>query len=267
MNPHGISSDSEPTRMPAIFIAHGSPFTLDDPAWMHEWRMWARSIPRPKSILVISAHWEESPITLGATETMPLYYDFYGFPAKYYKVTYPAPGAPSLANRVRQLLENSQPVAQDESRGLDHGAFVPLIAMYPKADIPVLQMSLPTMDANTLLEVGRTLAPLRDEGVLIIGSGFLIHNMRMIDWHANAPVPWAKEFDDWIAEVLIRQKMDALVEYKAIAPNVKTVLPTHEHFVPVLVAQGTDLDEPSPITFPVEGFVYGSFTKRSVQFG
>src|SRR2546427_3740559 len=137
--------DQSPGRMPVIFVAHGSPLLLDDTEWVEELKEWAQLMPRPKSILMLSAHWEQRPITLGATRTVPLVYDFYGFPAKYYEVRYPAEGAPDLARRVRELLGKTQPVADDEKRGLDHGAYVPLVAMYPEADVPVLQVSLPTM--------------------------------------------------------------------------------------------------------------------------
>src|SRR6267143_3121020 len=117
--------------MPSIFLAHGSPLLLDDAGWVAELRQWAQALPRPESILMLSAHWERKPVTLGATRSVPLVHDFYGFPAKYYKVTYPAPGAPGLAGRVRDLLGKTQPVAEAPDRGLDHGAYVPLVAMYP----------------------------------------------------------------------------------------------------------------------------------------
>jgi 4,5-DOPA dioxygenase extradiol len=224
-------------RMPAIFLAHGSPFLLDDAEW------------------------------IGATRTVPLVYDFYGFPEHYYRVTYPAPGAPELALRVRELLGERQPVAESD-RGLDHGAYVPLIAMYPDADIPVLQVSLPTLDAPTLLELGRALAPLRREGVLIVGSGFLTHNLRAMDMRPDAPAPaWAREFDAWSADVLLRQDADALVDYRNRAPGVRQALPTHEHFVPAVAALGAAVEEAGPVRFPITGFAYGSMTKRSVQFG
>jgi 4,5-DOPA dioxygenase extradiol len=162
---NNIIRNKQSETMPANFLAHGSPLTLDDQDWMSEWRKWAKSIPKPDSILMISAHWEQNPITLSATETIPLYYDFYGFPREYYEVKYPAPGAPKLAERVKQLLASKYPIKQDEKRGLDHGAFVPLIGMYPEADIPVLQISLPTMDPEILLNLGELLAPLREENV------------------------------------------------------------------------------------------------------
>ncbi len=252
--------------MPSIFLAHGSPFLLDDDGWVAELRRWADAMPRPKSVLMISAHWERAPVTLGATRTVPLVYDFYGFPSRYYDVKYAAPGAPELAQRVRALLDG--PVGEDSERGLDHGAYVPLVAMYPKADIPVLQLSIPTMDPASLLALGRALTPLRKEGVLLVGSGFLTHNMRAIDGRSHAKPPsWASEFDAWTEDVLSRRDADALVDYRARAPGVKIALPTHEHFVPVVVAMGASLDRSESAKFPVGGFAYGAFTKRSVQFG
>ena len=254
--------------MPVVFLAHGSPFLLDDAEWIAELKGWAHALPRPRSILMISAHWEERPITVGATSTVPLIYDFYGFPAKYYAVTYPAPGAPELAARVRALLAGSGPVAEDSGRGLDHGAYVPLVAMYPGADIPVLQLSLPTLEAPPLLALGKALAPLRDEGVLIVGSGFLTHNLAAWDRRPQPVTPaWAADLDAWAADVLARQDIDALLAYRRRAPGVREALPTHEHFVPVIVALGAASVAPSSVSFPITGFYGGSLTKRSVQFG
>lgn len=142
------------------------------------------------------------------------------------------------------------------------------MGMSPDADIPVLQISLPSMDPKKLFELGQTLAPLREENVLIIGSGFLTHNLRTLNWHVDSTgEKWAKEFDDWIKDNLIKQNIDNLLEYREQAPNVQLALPTHEHFVPVLVTQGTNIDGNENISFPIEGFTFGTFTKRSVQFG
>ena len=269
-----MSNQHDPTqaagaKMPAIFLAHGSPLLLDDTGWMSELSRWAKAMPRPKAILMISAHWVDAPVTLGATKTVPLLYDFYGFPQRYFDVKYPSPGAPELAKRVHTLLDDSAsgPVAHSD-RGLDHGAYVPLLAMYPEADVPVLQMSIPTMDPKALLALGRALAPLRREGVLVVGSGFLTHNMHAIDFAGASAVPaWASEFDAWSKDVLERRDVDALAGYRQLAPGVRTALPTHEHFVPVLVSAGASIDEAEPVSFPIAGFAYGSFTKRSVQFG
>lgn len=253
--------------MPAIFAAHGAPILLDDAVWMGELAAWAASLPRPQSILMISAHWERRPTTLGATRTVPLVHDFYGFPEKYYRTRYAAPGAPGLAARVRGLLRRAGSGCADApDRGLDHGAYVPLVAMYPAADVPVLQVSMPRLDAGELLELGRALAPLRDEGVLVFGSGFLTHNMN----YAFRPVtpPWAREFDGWAADVLSRLDFEALVDFRERAPAVRTALPTWEHFAPVLVAAGAAADERSRVEFPISGFwMDGAFAKRSVQFG
>lgn len=252
--------------MPSIFLAHGAPPLLDDALWMGELRSWADAMPRPKAVLMISAHWEKRPVSLGATTPVPLIYDFYGFPERYYTTQYPAPGAPELARRVTELL-SGQPVQDAPERGLDHGAYVPLLAMYPNADIPVLQMSIPTMDPKELIALGRALAPLRDEGVLIVGSGFLVHNLRAMR-PGMATIPsWAAEFDAWAGQALERRDVDALVEYRRIAPGVDMALPTHEHFVPVLVALGASLGRTEAVTFPIMGNWYGAFTKRSVQFG
>jgi len=267
--PRESKDDMKPNteRMPSIFVAHGAPPLLDDARWMAELSAWADAMPRPAAVLMISAHWLDQPVTLSATRTVPLVYDFYGFPKRFYELTYAAPGAPELARRVRELVGASQPVADDGERGLDHGAWVPLMAMYPRADVPVLQMSIPTMDPTALLELGRTLAPLRNEGVLVFGSGFLTHNMRSLDFAGGAPPAWATEFDAWAADALARRDVDALATYRERAPAVRMALPTHEHFVPVLVAAGASLQHSERVQFPIEGFAFGSFTKRSVQFG
>ena len=260
--------EGNPGRMPAVFLAHGSPLLLDDARWVGELRAWARALPRPRAVLMISAHWLDRPVTVGATTTAPLVYDFHGFEARHYAVKYPAPGAPDLARRVRELLSAAGPVADDPARGLDHGAYVPLVAMYPDADVPVLQMSIPTMEPAPLVELGRRLAPLRDEGVLVVGSGFLTHNLAAFEPDADArPPAWASEFDAWAGDSLARRDADALVAYRERAPGVRMALPTHEHFVPVLVALGASVGVSEDVGFPVTGFTYGSFTKRSVQFG
>lgn len=253
--------------MPVIFAAHGAPVLLDDAAWMAELAAWAVALPRPKAILMVSAHWEQRPATLGATRTVPLVYDFYGFPKRYYETRYRAPGAPALAPRVRELLAaKGIPVTDDPARGLDHGAYVPLVAMYPEADVPVLQISMPVLDPGALFGLGQALAPLREEGVLVFGSGFLTHNMR----YAFRPgIPsWAREFDAWAADALSRLDVDALLDFKSRAPAAETALPTWEHFAPVLVAAGAVAEERPRASFPITGFwMDGAFTRRSVQFG
>jgi len=267
------SKGNEGGRMPVIFAAHGAPVLLDDGVWMGELAAWAKAMPRPKGILMVSAHWEERPVTLGATRTVPLVYDFTGFPARYYQTRYPAPGAPWLASRVHQLLRGTANhgvhgiASTDEpERGLDHGAYVPLVPMYPDADVPVLQLSMPGLVPEELYAMGRALAPLRDEGVLVFGSGFLTHNMR----YAFRPgIPqWARDFDDWAADALSRFDVDALMDFRDRAPSAQVALPTWEHYAPLLVAAGAVADGQPRTTFPISGFwMEGAFTKRSVQFG
>jgi 4,5-DOPA dioxygenase extradiol len=252
-------------RMPVVFLAHGAPPLFDDHVWLSELGEWSKKLPRPRSIVVLSAHWEARPAAIGAVERKPLVYDFSGFPQRYYRFEYPSPGAPELAARVREVLSAKDIAHVDEpERGLDHGVYCPLAGMYPSADVPVLQMSLPGLDPKALLAFGRALAPLSDEGVLVIGSGFLTHNLRMM---GQGITPWAKEFDHWAEETLAKRDVDALADFRARAPGAALAHPTHEHFAPVLVTAGAAAElGRSDVTFPITGFWNGmAFTKRSVQ--
>ncbi len=189
--------------IPALYLSHGAPPLVDDALWVSQLASWARELPTPSAILVVSAHWEAAPLTIGSTTTeTPLTYDFWGFPQRYYEVTYDAPGAPDLAARVEALMPDNEPVAHDPDRRLDHGAYVPLTVMYPDATIPVLQISMPTLDPQRLLHLGERLRPLRDEGVLIIGSGFTTHGLPFLDDPSPdaRPPDWSTEFDAWARE-------------------------------------------------------------------
>ncbi|MER7625755.1 class III extradiol ring-cleavage dioxygenase [Streptomyces sp. NPDC126503] len=255
--------------MPALYLSHGAPPLADDPVWPGELAAWSAALPRPTAILMVSAHWEEAPLALGATATVPLVYDFWGFPEHYYRVRYPAPGAPGLAASVRKLLRApGTPVQDIPDRGLDHGAYVPLVEMYPGADVPVLQISLPTLDPRRLMDIGRALAPLRDEGVLIVGSGFFTHNLAALR-HQGGGVPgWSAEFDAWGREALAAQDVDALLDFRHTSPAGRLAHPRTEHFAPLFVAMGAadaagDLDRGRSV---VDGFWMG-LAKRSVQFG
>lgn len=254
--------------MPVVFIAHGAPPLLDDASWKAELAAWSKAMPKPKAILSLSAHWEAHPIAIGATTAIPLVYDFYGFPQHYYEIQYRAPGAPELAARVRELLTGKSIAFVDEpTRGLDHGTYVPLMSMYPEAEIPVLQVSIPGLDPQRLYDFGRALAPLRNEGVLIAGSGFLTHNMRALG-EPRTPA-WAQEFDDWSKDVLTRRDVDALVDFKKRSPSARLAHPREEHFAPVISAAAAAIDGGGEATFPVTGFwkMAPAFTRRSVQFG
>ena len=254
-------------RLPALYLGHGAPPLLEDPIWPGQLASWAGSLPRPTAVLMVSAHWEAAPLTITGVATVPLVYDFWGFPEHYYRLQYPSPGAPELAARVRALLEGSLPVAEDAGRGLDHGAYVPLMCMWPEADVPVLQVSMPSLDAAELLRIGRLLAPLRDEGVLIIGSGFLTHGLPFIDRSLadDDPPAWSAEFDHWAAERIAERDVDGLLDYRHRAPALRYAHPTVDHLVPLFVALGASIDSPGTIDTPIEGY-WWNLSKRSFQF-
>ncbi|QIX25679.1 dioxygenase [Nocardioides sp. JQ2195] len=253
------------TTMPALYIGHGAPPLLDDPVWSGQLAAWAKDLPRPKAILIVSAHWESAPVSLTASGA-PLVYDFGGFAPKYYQMTYQTPDASALAKRVAAMMPDNEPVHQHRSRGLDHGAWVPLKIMYPEADIPVLQMSLPTEDPYKLLKLGERLRPLRDEGVLIIGSGFLTHGLPFLkDWSIEAAAPgWSKDFDHWAGEALQRGDIDELAAYKSKAPGMPYAHPTVEHYIPLFITLGAARKADDPGDQKIDGYWMG-LSKRSLQ--
>jgi len=253
--------------MPALYIGHGAPPLLDDPTWSGELREWAADLPRPAAILVVSAHWESAPVSLSAAgAATPLVYDFGGFAERYYRERYETPDASTLAGQVAALMPDTEPVHQHPSRGLDHGAWVPLKIMYPEADVPVLQMSLPTHDPERLLELGRRLRPLRDQGVLIVGSGFLTHGLPFLtEFRLDAPPPgWSSDFDLWAAEALARGDVDELAAYSSKAPGMPYAHPTVEHFTPLFVTLGAAEDPATPPEQRIDGYWLG-LAKRSLQ--
>ena len=252
-------------KTPALYIGHGAPPLLDDPLWSSQLATWANELERPSAILVVSAHWESAPLTIGSTSGQtPLIYDFGGFAPKYYNLQYRAPGAPDLAARIKGLM--SEHVAEQPNRGLDHGAYVPLLKMFPNADIPVLQMSIPTQDPEKLFKIGQQLAPLRDEGVLIIGSGFLTHGLPFLrDFSIDATPPgWSVEFDLWAQEVLSRGSVDELMNYKALAPGMPYAHPTVEHFAPIFITLGAATQADAAPDTAIDGYWMG-LSKRSFQ--
>jgi len=251
--------------MPALYIGHGAPLLLDDPIWSAEIAAITKKFEKPKAILIVSAHWESAPISISsATAGTPLVYDFGGFAQKFYEMTYETPDATALAARIAAMMPDNEPL-HESRRGLDHGAWVPLKIMYPDADIPVLQMSMPTSDPGKLIQIGKRLQPLRDEGVLIIGSGFMTHGLPFLrDFSINAAVPgWSSDFDQWAADALSRGDVDALASYKDLAPAVKYAHPTVEHFTPLFVTLGAATNPESISETLVEGFWMG-LSKRSL---
>ncbi|MDV2475335.1 dioxygenase [Rhodococcus zopfii] len=253
--------------MPALFLSHGAPPLVDSELWVSQLQRWAADLPRPTAILVVSAHWESAPLAIGATTTgTPLVYDFGGFPQRFYEVTYTSPGAPGLARQVAALMPDNEPVVQQPHRGLDHGAYVPLTVMYPDADIPVLQISLPTLDPRRLLHLGERLRPLREQGVLIIGSGFTTHGLPFLrDPRPEAAAPgWSAEFDAWAGERFAAGDIEALLDFRTRAPGMPYAHPTVEHFAPLFVTLGASNDPEQTAKQVIDGFWMG-LAKRSIQ--
>lgn len=247
--------------LPSLFVSHGAPFTLDDPQWLGDLFAWARSMPKPRAILVVSAHWEQAPVAIsGAAAGTPLYYDFSGFHPRYKTLPYATPDATDLARRLTGLLGRT-PVHEFTDRGLDHGAFIPLMAMYPAADVPVVQVSMPSLAPGALLELGAALRPLRDEGVLVLGSGFMTHSFAVFRRPELAAVTAA--FDEWAVDALARGDVDALADYGHKAPGAAVAHPTADHFVPLLLTLGA-ADDPGSAVSAIDRMVMGNST-RSVQ--
>lgn len=228
--------------LPSLFISHGSPMLALEPgASGPALARLAASLPRPRAVLVVSAHWESPGMLVGNAAQPDTWHDFYGFPPALYAVDYPAPGAPQLAEEVLAQLRAAGLEAQlDPQRPRDHGAWVPMRLMYPQADIPVLQVSLPSrLGPAFQQQVGRALAGLRESGVLLVGSGSITHNLRELDWHAGPEsiTPWALEFRDWMAERLASDDEAALLNYRRQAPYAERSHPSDEHLLPLYFAR------------------------------
>jgi 4,5-DOPA dioxygenase extradiol len=254
--------------LPALYLSHGAPPLFDDPLWLRQLFGWAQSLPKPRSILIVSAHWETAPLAVSAPAAgTPLVYDFGGFHPRYYTMRYPTPDATALADQVAGLMSSAEPVHRHPARGLDHGAWVPLMAMYPLADVPVLQLSMPTHDPARLIRIGDRLRSLREEGVLVIGSGFMTHGLPFItrDMLVNGSVPdWSSDFDAWAADALGRGDVDELAAYASRAPGMPYAHPTPDHFLPLFVTLGASGDPGKPVQTAIDGYMIG-LAKRSFQ--
>jgi len=231
------------------------------------WHSLAESLPRPKAILAVSAHWfTEQPLLGGATEPETIH-DFYGFPEAFYRITYPAPGAPALADKTLGLLQAARiPAAIDRGYGLDHGAWVPLMSFYPEADVPVAQLSVqPRLNARWHYQLGAALQSLRDEGVLILASGGATHNLREIDPTGGPPPGWATAFDDWLGNALESHDLDTLLDWQVKAPQARRAHPSPEHFLPLFVALGA-AGEGAPAARIHRGFTLGGLSMSAFRF-
>lgn len=255
--------------LPAIFFGHGNPMNaLTDNAYTEAWSRIGRSIPRPKAILSISAHWFVPGTGVTISTSPKTIHDFGGFPRELYQVQYPAPGDPQLARRVQEMLA-PLPVVLDHSWGLDHGTWSVLCHAYPDADIPVVQLSIDeTKPASFHFEVGRRLALLRDENILIVGSGNLVHNLHTYAWGRHMPDPydWAVRFETEARQMMLAGDYKPLIDYEKLGPSALLSIPTPDHYLPLLYVIAT-AQKREVITFPVEGVDGGSISMLSVRVG
>ncbi|AMH16849.1 YgiD family protein [Hafnia paralvei ATCC 29927] len=257
------------SRMPALFLGHGSPMNvLEENDYTAAWRELGRTLPRPKAIIAVSAHWFTRGTFVTAMEQPRTIHDFGGFPQALFDTQYPAPGAPELARRVQQLLEPEMVHLDHSEWGLDHGTWGVLIKMYPDADIPVIQLSIDgTQPAAYHFALGKKLSALRDEGVMIVASGNVVHNLRMVKWQGDAePYPWAFSFDNFVRENLAYKGEDHPLVNFMQHEGAELSNPSPEHFLPLLYVLGA-WDGEEPIRVPVDGIVMASLSMLSVVVG
>jgi 4,5-DOPA dioxygenase extradiol len=248
--------------LPALFVSHGAPPTLDDPEWLGDLFTWSQTMPKPRAIVVVSAHWENAPLAIsGAAAGTPLYYDFGGFHPRYYTLKYDTPDASDLARRIAGTLADTTPIHQYTNRGLDHGAFIPLMAMYPAADVPVVQVSMPSLDPEALLKLGQRLKKLREEGILVIGSGFMTHSFAIM--RNPGLIGHTEAFDEWANNAVTAGDIDALTDYRNKGPGANIAHPTADHFVPLLLTLGAATN-PTSATSAIERMYFGN-SIRSLQ--
>lgn len=256
-------------RMPALFLGHGSPMNvLEDNRYTHTWQQLGQTLPRPKAIVAISAHWYTQGTAVTAMAQPRTLHDFGGFPQALFDKRYPAPGSPALAQQVQSLLAPVAVHADTGEWGLDHGTWGVLIKMYPEVDIPVVQLSIDaTRDAAYHFALGRKLAALRDEGVMLVASGNVVHNLRTVRWQDEAePYPWALSFDQFVRGNLSAQgEPHPLIEYRQ-HQDAALSNPSPEHFLPLLYVLGSRIGD-EPVTVPVDGIMLGSISMLSVQVG
>lgn len=254
-------------RMPVLFIGHGNPMNaIEETPFAAAWRVIPETIPRPRAILTVSAHWETEGTRVTAMESPRTIHDFYGFPEELFEIQYPAPGSPELASRVVDLL-GADKVKPDDSWGLDHGSWSVLRRIYPEADMPVIQLSLDRKKSpQEHVTLARQLLPLRNEGVLIIGSGNIVHNLSLMRWHDDIPYPWATEFNTLATELIIAGELDRLADYPSLGKAAELSIPTNEHYLPLLYALALRTTRDSVYSFTNQ-IALGSISMQSVRLG
>jgi 4,5-DOPA dioxygenase extradiol len=253
--------------MPVLFVGHGSPLNaIEDNGFSRAWRELGERIPAPRAIVCVSAHWETRDVHVSAARAPGTIHDFYGFPRELYEVQYSAPGDPELANRIVKLIQGAQ-VRPDHTRGLDHGAWSVLRLMYPRAEVPVIQLSLDTTQPAAFhYHLGRELAPLREEGILVLGSGNIVHNLALMDWRRRTGYEWADEFNAAARARMQAHEHAALIDYHALHVAASGAVPTPEHYLPLLYALALQ-DEAEPLEFFNDELVMGSVSMLSVWIG
>jgi len=255
------------SRTPVLFVGHGSPMNaIEDNPWSRDWARLGRELPRPRAILMVSAHWEtRGAAAVSASSAPETIHDFFGFPQALFDVRYPAPGDPALAARVAELL-SPDPVVQHPTRGLDHGAWGVLGPMYPEADIPVVQLSLDRGRPDRWhYEAGRRLAPLRDEGVMIVGSGDIVHNLRAADFRRPEAPAWADRFNERAKALILSGDHDALIDWRGLGPDAEASINSAEHYLPLLYVLGA-ADKGEPVGF-FNDDVFAAISMTGVKVG
>ena len=254
-----------PERMPALFVGHGSPMNaVENNKYTKKWQEIGRQMARPRAILMISAHWYTHGTRIMDTKTPRLVYDMYGFPEELYRVHYPSPGSPELAARAQELL--SVPVQTDNNWGIDHGAWSVLCHLFPEANVPVVQLSVDgTAGAQAHFQMGQDLSALRDEGVMIIGSGNIVHNLARIQWEAESGFSWAEEFDGYIRDKIEKREFPDVVDYRKAGSCAKMAFPMPDHFYPLMYALGASNEEDRLTVFN-EDCLMGSLSMTSYLF-
>lgn len=255
-------------KMPVLFVGHGSPMNgIEDNRWSRAWRDLGTLLPRPSAVLCVSAHWLSEGTFVHVAEQPRTIHDFWGFPPELYAVRYPCPGAPAHAEEARRTVSLTD-VGPDTSWGVDHGTWSIARRLFPEADVPIFQMSIwYAKPAQWHHDLGRELSALRRKGILIVGSGNLVHNLGMVEFSDEAaPFDWAVEFDAIAKDALLRGDDAPLIGYAKLGPAAKLSVPTPDHYWPLIVALGAR-DKDDAVTFPVEGLSNASISMRSVAFG
>mgnify|MGYP003541563089 CR=1 FL=1 len=252
--------------MPVLFIGHGSPMNaLETNRYTETWRQIGATMLKPKAILAISAHWYIPGLAVTAMEQPKTIHDFGGFPAELFAFQYPAPGSLALAERVKDMLAPLD-VKLDQSWGLDHGTWSVLAHVFPDADIPIVQLSIDRSKPNQFhYALGKKLAALRDEGVLIIGSGNVVHNLPLINWQQNTTYDWATRFEQSVKDFLAHNAHPALIDYDKLGHDAQLSIPTPEHYLPLLYIMGAQR-EGDRVQFPIEGIELGSISMLSIKY-